>query len=69
MRMEPDDAKAIREITAAMVVETCSAAKKNKELEYELALLKRSYIFAPTAQQLKTDRQEINNLKTLLDAV
>ena len=52
-RMEQDDAKAIREIMAAMVAEACSTADKIKELESELPFLKGSDVSAPIAKQLE----------------
>lgn len=65
--MEQDDAKAVREIAAAIVAYDCLAADKIKEVESELAFLKGYDVSTPTSQHLETARQEINDLKTQLD--
>ncbi|KAM1563751.1 hypothetical protein ACFX10_038132 [Malus domestica] len=53
IHLDQEDAKATKEVARPVTTETYSSAKKVKKLEFELAALKGSNIFAPTSLQLE----------------
>ena len=68
MVLDREDIKAAQEVAKSMAAEAYSSTEKVKNLESELAALKRSNASAPTSLQLETACHEIANLKARLDA-
>ncbi|KAM2747218.1 hypothetical protein PS2_022720 [Malus domestica] len=54
MLLDQEDTKAAKEVVRTMAAEAYSSAKRVKKLEFEVAVLKGSNIFALTSLQLET---------------
>lgn len=69
MRVDQDEAKAVKEMELLMVAKTHSIVEKIKELQCKLAVLKGLDVSAPISLQLETTHQEIVDLKPRLDTI
>ncbi|KAB2629018.1 hypothetical protein D8674_033813 [Pyrus ussuriensis x Pyrus communis] len=54
MRVDQDVVKCANEVKVALTTQLRSVVKKIEKLEFELAVLKGSDVFAPTSMQLET---------------